>query len=150
MDPVTISGLLSLGGSLVDRLFPDQNARAEQMIKLEKLAQDGNLAELQAEVTKMTKQMEINMKEAEHKSIFVAGWRPFVGWVCGIGLGYASIIDPLMRFTAKMAGYEGEFPVIDTTITMQVLFGMLGLGVMRSRDKEKGVASNAIRGKLTK
>lgn len=147
-DPI-IGGLLAIGKSMIDRLFPDENARAEQMIRLEEIAQKGNLAELQAEVTLLTKQMEINMKEAEHKSIFVAGWRPFVGWVCGIGLAYVAFLEPLARFIASVSGYAGEFPEIDTTITMQVLLGMLGLGGMRTWEKKKGVASNSIKGKLT-
>lgn len=148
-DPV-IGTLLAVGKTVIDRLFPDENARAEQMIRLEEIAQRGDLAELQAEVDLHKGQLEINMKGAQHKSIFVAGWRPFVGWVCGVGLAYVAFIEPLMRFIASMTGYQGEFPEIDTTITMQVLLGMLGLGAMRSRDKEKGVASNSLRGTLTK
>ena len=150
MDPVTISGVLSLGKSLIDRIFPDENARAEQMIRLEKMAQDGDLARMNAEVQLLMGQMEINKKEAENKSIFVSGWRPFVGWVCGIGLAYVAVIEPMARFAASMTGFTGEFPEIDTTITMQVLLGMLGLGVMRTREKEKGVASSGLKGKLTK
>ena len=143
LDP--ISALFTLGESIIERVWPDQNKRAEQMQKLEELKQKGDIAELQAHITLLTGQMEINKIEAASSSIFVSGWRPFVGWCCGVGLAYASIIEPLMRFIAKLNGYDGDFPVIDTTLTMQVLIGMLGLGVMRSREKEKGVQKDALK-----
>jgi len=61
--------------------------------------------------------------------------------VCGFGLGYVAIIEPIARFVATMTGYTGAFPAIDTTLTMQVLIGMLGLGGLRSLDKFNGVAA---------
>ena len=84
-------------------------------------------------------QIETNKAEAAHESVFVAGWRPAVGWIGGFGLAYAAIIDPAARFLATVIfHYTGSFPSIDTSITMQVLFGLLGLGAMRSFDKLKG------------
>ena len=142
-DPV--SALFSVGESIIERIWPDPNERANQLHKLEELKQRGDLAELDAHVKLLVGQMEINKIEASHKSIFVSGWRPGVGWICGIALAYAAVIEPLMRFVATMNGYEGEFPVIDTTLTMQVLLGMLGLGVMRTREKEKGVHKDALK-----
>jgi hypothetical protein len=81
-------------------------------------------------------QTKINEAEATHRSVFVAGWRPFIGWVCGIGLMYAVFIEPLMRFIYTVKGWDILFPQIDTTITMQVLFGMLGLVGARSYEKK--------------
>lgn len=86
-------------------------------------------------------QIGVNTTEAASSSLFVSGWRPFTGWVCGLSLAYVAIIEPMARFAAMQAGYAGAFPVIDTNLTMQVLAGMLGLSALRSRDKEKGVAS---------
>jgi len=140
-----IDALFSVGEKLIDRIWPDPAQRAEQLYKLEQLKQSGDLAELQAHVQLLTGQMEINKIEASHKSLFVAGWRPFIGWCCGVSLAYVGILEPLLRFIAKMYGYEGEFPIIDTTLTMQVLLGMLGLGVMRTREKEKGVHKDALK-----
>lgn len=86
-------------------------------------------------------QIAVNAEEAKSSSMFVAGGRPACIWIGAVALGYASIAEPLMRFAAKVwFGYEGEFPVIDTTVTMQVLFGLLGLGAMRSYDKKQGTA----------
>ncbi len=85
-------------------------------------------------------QNEINKIEAGHRSVFVAGWRPFIGWVCGLSLAYVSIFEPIARFIATLRGYMGVFPVIDTTITNQILMAMLGFGVYRSVEKIKGVS----------
>lgn len=134
-----LSALFDLGKSAIDKIWPDPIKRAEELRKLEEMKQRGDLEELNAQVKLLTGQMEINKIEAGSDSLFVSGWRPFVGWVCAFSLAYISIIEPLMRLLATMFGYSGEFPEIDTTITMQVLIGMLGLGVMRTREKEKGV-----------
>ena len=84
-------------------------------------------------------QTKINEAEATHRSVFVAGWRPFIGWVCGLGLLYAVFIEPLLRLVFTVNGWEIEFPHIDTTITMQVLFGMLGLVGARSYEKKNNL-----------
>jgi|TARA_B110000858_G_scaffold182445_1_gene221875 hypothetical protein len=87
----------------------------------------GKLAEVQTK---------INEAEASHRSVFVAGWRPFIGWVCGIGLGYAVFLEPLLRFTFTVKGWTVDFPEINTNVTMQVLLGMLGLAGARSYEKK--------------
>jgi len=78
-------------------------------------------------------------------SVFFQGWRPTVGWVCALGLLYASFIEPLMRFIATMCGYDGEFPIIDTMLTGQALLAMIGLAVARTREKEKGVHKDTLK-----
>jgi hypothetical protein len=68
----------------------------------------------------------------------VAGWRPFVGWVCGFSLAYAAVFEPFINWVAQVGfGYTGAFPKLDTEITKQILFAMLGIGIMRSYDKFK-------------
>ena len=62
-------------------------------------------------------QTKINEAEASHRSVFVAGWRPFIGWVCGIGLGYAVFLEPLLRFTFTVKGWTVDFPEINTNVT---------------------------------
>jgi len=132
MDPIT--AIVTVGSQLIERLFPDPAQAAEAKLKLVELQQNGDLAAIAG-------QMDINKVEASNASVFVSGWRPFVGWVCGVGLGYVAIIEPIARFVATMTGYTGAFPAIDTTLTMQVLIGMLGLGGLRSLDKFNGVAA---------
>lgn len=88
-------------------------------------------------------QIDVNKAEAQNTNWFVAGWRPFVGWIGGFALAYAAIIEPIARFTANvMYHYTGAFPIIDTNLTMQVLMGMLGLGIMRTYEKSKNVEGN--------
>jgi len=96
-----------------------------------KLAQANNMA-----------QIEVNKIEAASSSLFVSGWRPFIGWGCGFAFLYIGIMEPVARFVAQVLwNYTGGFPEIDPTITMQVLFGLLGLAGMRTYEKTQKVAS---------
>ena len=136
LDPVTagLEVVNTVGGALIKHFFPDpaQAAAAEQ--KMAELEKSGELA-------KIAGQLEINKQEAASSNWFVAGWRPYVGWVCGTGLLYVAIVELIIRFVAQvMFGYKGPFPLIDTSLTMQVLLGMLGLGYLRTSEKKAGVA----------
>ena len=85
-------------------------------------------------------QVEVNKAEAQHRSIFVAGWRPFIGWTCGIALAYHFILNPVILFGASVAGFElPDLPEFDMNSLMTVLLGMLGLGGMRTFEKAKGL-----------
>jgi hypothetical protein len=142
MNPLLLSGLFDLGKGLIDRLFPNPAAKAAAQLELLKMQQAGDLAQLAADTDLAKLQIQTNIAEAAG-NWFTAGWRPCIGWVCGAGLAYAALIEPFARFIAKVwFGYTGEFPVIDTTLTMQILMGMLGLGAMRSVEKVKGAESN--------
>lgn len=132
-----IGSLIEIGVSLIERVWPDPSKQAEELRKLKELEQKGNLAELDAYVKSLTGQLDINKAEAQHPSTFVAGWRPWVGWVGGFSLAYAGILEPLLRFIAMMFGYTGEFPEIDTAMTVQILMGMLGVSGMRTYEKLK-------------
>ena len=78
-------------------------------------------------------QLDVNKVEAAHKSLFVAGWRPAIGWVCALGLFYNVIL-------ANIIGIWVDVPEIDTTLLVPVMMGMLGLGAMRSYEKVQGVS----------
>ena len=78
-------------------------------------------------------QLEINKIEAAHKSLFVAGWRPFIGWTCGLGLAYNVIISQVLAIWF-------DVPEVDSSLLMPVMTGLLGLGAMRSYEKTKGVS----------
>jgi hypothetical protein len=95
---------------------------------------------LELELAATQAQTLINIEEAKSENIFVSGWRPFVGWIGGCALAYAAIISPFLNWAARLYGYVGGFPELDTTITMQVLFGILGLGAFRSFDKAQSPA----------
>jgi hypothetical protein len=80
-------------------------------------------------------QISVNLEEAKSEHLFVAGWRPACGWVCAASFAYAAILEPLMSWSARLYGSTAVFPKLDTTITMYVLGGMLGIGILRSVDK---------------
>ena len=139
MNPLLLSGLFDLGKGLIDRLFPDPAAKAAAQLELLRMEQTGALAQLAAETDLAKLQIQTNIEEAKSTNWWVAGWRPAIGWVCGAGLAYAALVEPFARFAAKVwFGYTGDFPVIDTDLTLQILMGMLGLGAMRSVEKIKG------------
>lgn len=137
MDP--LSALFDLGKTAIEKIWPDPSKRAEELFRLEQLKQQGDLALLKAQVDLLLGQIEVNKIEAQSASLFVAGWRPWAGWVGGVAFAYASIVEPIARFVAKVVyNYQGNFPEINTELTIQVLLGMLGLGLMRSFDKKQG------------
>jgi hypothetical protein len=123
---MSILALLPVVGSLLDKLIPDADARKEAQEALEASAQSGDLDLVLA-------QLDINKTEAASKSIFVSGWRPFVGWVCGAGLAYNVVIMPLLDTWFEM-------PVVDPSLLYPVLMGMLGMGGLRTFEKTKGIA----------
>jgi hypothetical protein len=140
LDPVT--AVLDIGGKLIDKLWPDPAQRDAAKLKMLDLQQTGELAKLAAETDLAKGQLSINQEEAKNPRLFVSGWRPWVGWICGAAFAYAAIFEPVARFVAAVGfGYKGPFPVIDTALTMQVLFGILGLGGLRTYEKHKQVAA---------
>ena len=143
MNPLLISGLFSAAQSLISRFFPDPEKKAAAQLELLKMQQNGELAQLASETDLAKLQIQVNVEEAKSTNWFVAGWRPGIGWVCGAGLAYAALVEPFARFIAKVwFGYTGEFPVISTDLTLQILMGLLGLGAMRSVEKIKGGEAN--------
>lgn len=143
MNPLLISGLFSAAQSLLDRFFPDPAQKAAAQLELLKMQQSGELAQLAATTDLAKAQIAVNQQEAASGSLFIAGWRPFVGWICGSALAYVAILEPLARFVAQVVyQYSGAFPVIDTTLTLQILGGLLGLGGLRTMEKIKGAEGN--------
>lgn len=112
-------------------------------VKMKQIDDDFQLHMAQLGIQLQLAQIGVNTEEAKSLNVFVAGWRPFVGWVGGSALAYAAIVEPIARFVAQVAyGYHGAFPVIDTTLTLQVLTGLLGLGAMRTFEKHQDVEGN--------
>lgn len=82
-------------------------------------------------------QIEVNKEEAKHRSSFVAGWRPFIGWTCGLALAYHFILQPILTLILAISGITIDLPVFDMSSLMTVLMGMLGLGGLRTYEKVK-------------
>lgn len=143
MDLTGLGAVFDFGSKVLERIFPDPTERLKAQNALAQLQQSGELAKLAADTDILKAQAAIDQEEAKSPNWFIAGWRPFVGWICGLGLFYVSIIEPLARFIAQVYfHYDGKFPAIDTTLTMQVLLGMLGVATMRSIEKVKGAEGN--------
>ena len=125
--------LISPVTQLLDKFIEDKDQKA-------KLAHEiATMAERHAhELAKG--QIEVNKNEANHKSIFVAGWRPFIGWTCGLALLYHYLIQPIAVFAVAVYGTTIELPTFDMASLMTVLLGMLGLGGLRTFEKYKGVS----------
>lgn len=97
--------------------------------------------EVDMSLTKMDlAQMEVNKVEAAHHSVFVAGWRPFIGWVCGVALALEFIVRPLGQWGLDIANKAVDLPSIDNAALYPILMGLLGLGTLRTYEKFKGVA----------
>ena len=125
LDP--ISAILETGSTIIDKIWPDADEAEKRKLELAQLAHSGDMARLQAEVQSLVGQLEINKQEASHKSIFVAGWRPFVGWVCGFALAYNFILMPLFNWILFAFGVDiSKAPELDITDLIAILGGMLG------------------------
>jgi len=128
-----LSAILPIIGKVIDRVIPDKNERAKAKEAMAKLEQSG-------ELTIMMKQIEVNANEANHKSLFVAGWRPFIGWTCGVAFGYHFLAYPIASVIFTLNGIdESSLPTFDMGSLLTVMMGMLGLGGLRTFEKFKKV-----------
>ena len=93
-------------------------------------------------------QIEVNKQEASNNSIFVAGWRPFVGWVCGSAFAWTFVLQPIVVAVAAAVGRPinpKDLAILDFSQIQPVLYGMLGLGAMRTYEKVRGVGAKGNR-----
>ena len=84
-------------------------------------------------------QIEVNKEEAKHRTVFVAGWRPFTGWVCATALAYHFILEPVIVFVLALYNIQFTLPQFDMASLLTVLMGMLGLGGLRTYEKKQGL-----------
>lgn len=125
---------------IIDKIIPDPAAKAAAQFEAMKLAQSGEFKEIDAQLQRDLAQIDVNKTEAESPDFFRSGWRPFVGWICGIGLGVQFLVGPLATWVAGLAGHPLAFPALDMGTLMTLLAGMLGLGTLRTAEKIKGAA----------
>lgn len=140
MTPIVIDGIFGLANKVFDKLFPDPEKKAQAQLELIKLQQAGEFKELEATLQLAQMQTDINKVEAGSDSFFKSGWRPFIGWVCGLGLMYQFLFRPLMTFLLMVAEVKVQtLPALELDTLMTLLFGLLGLGTLRTAEKLKGV-----------
>ena len=132
LDPVT--ALLDIGSKVIERIFPSPEAAAAAKLELLKLQQSGELAIMAA-------QTDINKVEAGSASLFVSGWRPAIGWVCGAACAWNWIGLPMVKVALGLLAIKLELAPANLTEMLPILMGMLGLGGLRTLEKVNGVAA---------
>jgi hypothetical protein len=149
LDPVT--ALVEAGMMAISRIWPDPVQQAAEVRKLEELRQKGDLAELNAHVSLMLAQIKVNQEEAKSASVFVSGWRPFIGWAGGFSLIYAGLVYPLLTWLwSLLQAFDlipkeiSPPPFVESSTLGAIVTGMLGIGTMRSYDKTKGTSKDSI------
>ena len=132
MNPLLIGPIFELGKGLMERWFPDPAKKAEAEAQFMLMMQEQDFK-------KVLGQLEVNAAEAASPHLFVAGWRPAVGWCCALGFLWATIGQPIVSWIAVAKGWPAP-PAIDTEVLLYVLGGMLGLGTLRTVEKVKDKA----------
>jgi len=137
-DPLTAA--LDVAGKVIDRVFPDPTQAANAKLEMFKAQQAGEFKQLDQDVQLQLEQIKVNAVEAASGSTFVSGGRPAAMWVCVMGLFYSFIAQPVLVWLSGIIKIAAP-PVIDSSLLVQLLVGMLGLAGWRTLDKTKGVAS---------
>ncbi len=129
MNPLAI---IEIGARLLDKIIPDKDAREKLQFELIKASQDQDFQLALG-------QLQVNTEEAKNQNLFVSGWRPYIGWVCGIALTYNFLIYPLILWFIAVYGSDIKPPPLFSEYLMELVMGMLGLGTLRTFEKWKGV-----------
>ena len=132
MDPVSaVAGLLN---TAIDKIWPDPAAKATAEAMLMK-------AQAEAAIASVQQQIDINKIEAANPNVFVSGWRPFVGWVCGSAFALHFLLLPFLNWVAQLFGHSEIVIPFQIDALQTVLMGLLGLGGLRTFEKVRGIAS---------
>lgn len=124
-----IDDAIAAGLKVLDKFVPDPEARAKAESALRDSLQLWDKA-----------QTDVNAVEAANSNVFVSGWRPFIGWTCGLALAYQFVAAPVLVWAALSFGFHPPAPPkLDDTL-WQLVFAMLGMGGLRTFEKIKGVA----------
>lgn len=125
--------------TLLDKIIPDPAARERAKLELVRAERTQDLEELKAALAADQSQMAVNQVEAASADRFIAGWRPFIGWVCGVAFAYHFVLQPLLAFALANSGHRVILPQFDMEALSTVLMGMLGLGGLRTLEKIKKI-----------
>ena len=129
-DPIT--AISNVVNTVLERVLPDKQANDAAKVQLAEMTLNGQLQQVAG-------QLSINLAEAQSKNVFVAGWRPAIGWLCGLGLLWQFFLGPILGFFFQ----AHKVPVIDASSLQDLLFALLGMGTLRTVDKVKGQGSGS-------
>jgi hypothetical protein len=142
LDITGIGAIADVAGKLVDKFFPDKTQQEKDAIMM-------SMQDMMNQYNLVKAQTDINLEEAKSPMWFIAGWRPFIGWICGAGLGYQFLFMPIMNGLVKatliLLGHSGTtvlFVGLDTATLTSCLSGLLGLGALRTFEKHQNVEDN--------
>ena len=121
--------IIGIADKVLGKFIPDKTLRDQLRHEMNMAFHAANLA-----------QIEVNKAEAASKNMFVAGWRPSVGWICSIAMAYHFIVQPFLLFILNANGVDVDLPEFEFAQLSTILMGMLGLGGLRTYEKMKGVA----------
>jgi len=139
MAAIFLGPILDLVHGVIDKIWPDANTR-------EKAKADAAMALMKGEFDNELAQIAVNAAEAKSDKLFVAGWRPFIGWVCGSAFAYHFIFQPFVVFILKVSHVTvPDMPVLSMGDLMPVLLGMLGLGGLRTYEKIQGANGTKVK-----
>ena len=127
-----LQAILPLIGPVLDKIIPDKAGAEKAKQEIEKTLID-NASKLNLA------QAEINKTEAQHRSVFVAGWRPMIGWSCAIGIFWLFVGHPLVVYVDGLDGVTSPIPTINHDILLELTFAMLGMAGLRTFEKMKGI-----------
>lgn len=127
LDVTGLGAISDLAGTVINKIWPDKSEAEKQ--------------QLTAAVMVVQGQLDINRGEASNPSVFVSGWRPAIGWVCGAACAWNWIGLKIALFVAVYLGHELKVQPADTSEMLPILMGMLGLGGLRTVEKVQGVAA---------
>jgi hypothetical protein len=129
-----LTALLPRAMDIIDQVIPDKDAAQKAKVAMEKTL-------IEATVATNLAQIETNKVEAQHRSIFVAGWRPMIGWACAIGITWMAIGEPLANYMMALGGYDTSLlPKMPHDILVELTFALLGMSSLRTFEKLKGVS----------
>lgn len=127
-------------GKIIDKIFPDPQAKAQAQLAMIQAQQAGEFKELDVQLQRDLAQIQVNNTEAASPDFFRSGWRPLCGYVCVLGLSYQFLFHPLLSWASGIHSWPMP-PGLDLGDLFTLLGGMLGLGGLRTAEKFKGVAS---------
>ena len=128
VDPVTAG--IGLVDTFINKFVKDKDLA-------EKLRAEANSEEFQGEISLALGQIAVNKIEAASRSLFVSGWRPFIGWCCGLSLAYHFILEPVIQYILIVNGIQFETPEFDFSQLSTIVMAMLGMSTLRTYEKTK-------------
>lgn len=141
MNPLLAGGIFDLLSNVLDKVFPDPVEAARAKVELIKMQQDGRLAELADETSRLNAQVGVNQVEAASPDKWTSGWRPAFGWIGALVILSQFILRPFAPWIMEVFGFHvPPIPSIDMEALWPLILGILGLSWNRSQDKKNGVA----------